>query len=99
MYNFASEFDIIQEHTGLPEDDVGALRNTRRCFCDLSLRHTTPGAPIDVPSACFVIPAGHGDDENRNQSLSTGSAFHVSTFNPCLFRGPSPDRPSISLDF
>jgi len=26
MFNFASEFDIIQEHTGLPEDDAGALR-------------------------------------------------------------------------
>jgi len=45
MYNFASEFDIIQEHTGLPEDDAGTLRanNERRLLFRPLRHHDTSG--------------------------------------------------------
>ena len=46
MFNFASEFDIIQEHTGLPEDDAGTLRanNERRaCLFGPFVGHDTSG--------------------------------------------------------
>jgi hypothetical protein len=100
MYNFASEFDIIQEHTGLPEDDAGTLRanNERRaCLFGPFSATTRRGAAIEERTPKGGRPRGHGRGRAPRQIAIERLPTSRRGTEPVRVPRRSADRPLVSL--
>ena len=100
MYNFASEFDIIQEHTGLLEDDAGTLRanNERRCAFSAPSPPRHVGAPRSEERTLRVGgPRGHGRGRARRQIAIERPPTSQRATAPARVPRRSADRLLVSL--